>query len=302
MLKEKEEVADVGIIVGRFHVDELHAGHKEVINTVRATHDKTFIVLGVSPLRNTLVNPLDYRCRLAMFQEEFPDVEVHYIKNNRDDAVWSKNLDKLIGEFLVPTQKAILYGSRDSFIKSYTGKYPTKELESKTFISGTEIRRKIVNSHPATKDFRAGMIAATATRYPTAYQTVDIAILDDKGNILLVRKPEEKLFRFCGGFSDPKSLCLEDDAKREVFEETGVEIGGVKYIGSTLIDDWRYRDEVDKIKTALFTASYAYGRPEGADDVAEARWFVLADLKKTDVVYEHGVLFDMLKKYLEEKD
>lgn len=298
MLKEKTESVDVGIIVGRFHVDELHSGHKEVINTVRANHDKTIVILGVSPLRNTTVNPLDYRCRFALFREEFPDVEVHYLKNNRDDAVWSKNLDKLIGEFLVPTQKAILYGSRDSFINSYSGKYPTKELESKTFISGTEIRRKIINSHPATKDFRAGMIAATATHYPTAYQTVDIAILDEKGNILLVRKPDEVLFRFCGGFSDPKSNSLEDDAKREVFEETGVEIGGAKYIGSTLIDDWRYRGEVDKIKTALFVANYAFGRPEGADDVAEARWFSLAALKKEDIVYEHGVLFDMLMKYL----
>jgi bifunctional NMN adenylyltransferase/nudix hydrolase len=279
-------------------VNELHDAHLDLINTVRSKHDRVIIFLGVSPLRNTLNNPMDFRARRTMLAEAFPDVEIHYVKDCRSNEGWSRNLDKQIAELLLPTQSCLLYGSRDSFINSYTGKYPTCELESTSFISGTEIRRRVINNYPPTKDYRAGLIAATASRFPTCYQTVDIAILDDKGNILLVRKPEETLFRFCGGFSDPKSESLEADAKREVLEETGVEVGALQYVGSMLVNDWRYRNEVDAIKTALFVAVYVYGKPEGADDVAEARWFKLNTLTSNDIIEEHRPLLKKLNEYL----
>ncbi len=51
-----------------------------------------------------------------------------------------------------------------------------------------------------------------------------------------------------------------EDAKREVQEEAGVEVGNITYLGSTLINDWRYRGEIDKIKTALFVAKYVFGK------------------------------------------
>jgi bifunctional NMN adenylyltransferase/nudix hydrolase len=142
-------------------------------------------------------------------------------------------------------------------------------------------------------------------RFPVSYQTVDVAIINnDKNEILLVKKPNENKYRFCGGFSDPNSESLEQDARREVKEETGVEIGEPKYIGSTLISDWRYNRgcEQDRIKTALFVADYVYGNPQGADDVEAAKWFKLNTLKKSDIMEEHGVLLDMLvDKYLKKK-
>ena len=53
--------------------------------------------------------------------------------------------------------------------------------------------------------------------------------------VLLVKKPGEKAWRFIGGFSDPSSNSLEEDAKREVKEETGVDISEPVYLGSSLI-------------------------------------------------------------------
>ena len=294
-MKEKANTpADVGIIVGRFQVNELHEAHIDLINSVIQKHDRVLLFLGNSIIRNTTSNPLDYRARRAMIADKFPNVEVHYINDNPSDAAWSKSLDKQIGEQLLPMQSVTLYGSRDSFLKAYSGKYNVCELEATTFISGTEVRRRVVNNYPPTADYRAGMIAATAYRYPTAFQTVDIAVVNDKGEILLARKRDEKKWRFIGGFSDPRSVSLEADAKREVTEEASVEVDDITYLGSTLIDDWRYRGEQDKIKTALFLAKYIYGKPEGSDDVAEVKWVPIGTgLTKDNIEPLHHVLVDM---------
>jgi len=296
-MKEKVNKTDVGIIVARFQLHELHVAHKDLINSVRTNHQRVIIFLGLSPLKNTVNNPLEFKHRKAMIEEDFKDVEVHYIDDNRDDVVWSKNIDKQIAKWLNPGQTATLYGSRDSFLKCYHGKYSTCELESEIFVSATEVRKKIINSYPPTKDFRAGLIAATGLKYPTAYQTVDVAIINEKNEFLMVKKPGELKWRFVGGFSDPRSKSLEEDAKREVREETGVEIDEPEYIGSTLIDDWRFRKEIDKIKTAFFIAKYIYGSPVGADDVEVAGWVTLDDLiNKDNIVPEHIDLIEMLVK------
>jgi len=294
-MKEKANTpADVGIIVGRFQVNELHEAHIDLINSVIQKHDRVLLFLGNSIIRNTTSNPLDYRARRAMIADKFPNVEVHYINDNPSDAAWSKSLDKQIGEQLLPMQSVTLYGSRDSFLKAYSGKYNVCELEATTFISGTEVRRRVCNNYPPTADYRAGMIAATAYRYPTAFQTVDIAVVNDKREILLARKPEEKKWRFIGGFSDPRSTSLEADAKREVTEEASIEVDDITYLGSTLIDDWRYRGEQDKIKTAFFIAKYIYGKPEGADDIAEVKWIPIGTgLTKDNIEPLHHVLVDM---------
>ena len=296
-MKEKvTKATDVAVIVGRFQVNELHEAHIDLITSVLNKHDRVLLFLGNSTIRNTLNNPLDYRARRTMIADKFPAVEIHYINDNPSDSTWTKNLDKLIGEQLLPMQTVTLYGSRDSFLKCYTGKYTTCELEATTFISGTEVRRRVCNNYPPTADYRAGMIAATAYRFPTAFQTVDIAVVNDKGELLLARKPEEKKWRFIGGFSDPSSTSLEEDAKREVQEEAGVEVGNITYLGSTLINDWRYRGEIDKIKTALFVAKYVFGKPEGADDVAEVKWVSINNLTKNDIVETHHVLIDMFNE------
>jgi bifunctional NMN adenylyltransferase/nudix hydrolase len=296
-MKEKvTKATDVAVIVGRFQVNELHEAHIDLITSVLNKHDRVLLFLGNSTIRNTLNNPLDYRARRTMIADKFPTVEIHYINDNPSDTVWTKNLDKLIGEQLLPMQTVTLYGSRDSFLKCYTGKYNTCELEATTFISGTEVRRRVCNNYPPTADYRAGMIAATAYRFPTAFQTVDIAVVNDKNELLLARKPDEKKWRFIGGFSDPTSTSLEEDAKREVQEEAGVEVGNITYLGSTLINDWRYRGEIDKIKTALFVAKYVFGKPEGADDVAEVKWVSINNLNKADIVEGHHVLIDMFNE------
>lgn len=298
-LSGKDIPADVGILVGRFQVHELHEAHRDLIDTVRAKHDKVIIFIGLSPLRNTIHNPLDFASRKRMIHETYPDVEVYYVEDNQSDVVWSKNLDREINRWLTPTQTAVIYGSRDSFIPYYSGTFPVQELEATKYISGTELRRRISNRGPSNADFRAGVISASLNRYPTCYTTVDVAILDaPKGRILMGKKEGEPHLRFIGGFASPNSPSFEADARREVMEETGVEVDGLQYIGSTVINDWRYKNETDKIKTLFFVGTYIYGRPEANDDIAFVQWVPLNELLSGEiqVMPEHEVLVDMLVK------
>ena len=296
---DKQERADVGIIVGRFQVHELHDGHRSLIDRVRSQHDRMIIFLGLSRLRNTLRNPLDFRARQRMINETYPDIDVHYTEDVRDDHAWSKELAAQIQKWTSPNQSVLLYGSRDSFLNNYFGQNPSAALEAEVYVSATEIRRRVANNYPPNKDYRAGMIAATDNRYANAFQTVDVAILnDDRTKVLLGRKPAEKQFRFIGGFSDPGSNSLEEDARREVMEEAGIEITDPVYVASMKIDDWRYHGEADCIKTALFVAQYQSGRPEGSDDVAEVRWFTLDQTRTEDLVPEHTELYQRLMDWV----
>lgn len=295
------EKTTVGILVGRFQVPELHEAHQKLIEQVCKNHPKVIIFLGVSPALCTRKNPLDFEARKQMILEKYPDINVLYIKDIVSDDAWSKNLDSQICDLVSPNQIPILYGSRDSFIPHYKGVFETKELESNSYVSGTEARINASARAKSYSEFRSGVIWAVYNQYPKVFTTVDIAILDDIKNpskILLARKPNEFKYRFVGGFAEPSSQSFEDDAKREVSEETGLEVSEMKYVCSMFIDDWRYRNEVDKIKTVFFKCQYIFGRPEAQDDICELKWFDLTKLADNDIVPPHLGLFHKLKDEL----
>ena len=296
-MKLKSSKAEVGVIVARFQVHRLHEAHLDIIDSVKQAHPKVLIFLGLSPLFGTKNNPLDYETRKKMILESFPEVDVHYITDIPDDDLWSKHLDQQIQTLLSPTQKAVLYGGRDSFITHYTGKFPTIEFEQAQFVSGTELRKTISSKAKGTEDFRAGCIYTASNKYPQTIATVDIIIYDEHGRLLMVRKPNETMYRFVGGFSEPQSESFEQDAYREVNEEVGVEITSLTYLGSLKIDDWRYRPEVDKIKTLVFVAQYIFGIPRPEDDVCEARWFKPDDT--IPIVSAHIPIYKMYLEFLD---
>lgn len=305
MLKEKEDKFDVGVIVARFQAHELTEGHIDLIDSVKLRHDRVIIFLGLSPLRNTIENPLDYRCRKAMLSEVYPDIDVFYIDDvPSDDALWSRNLDAQILKWKNPTQSVVLYGSRDSFLKRYSGKFSVKELEAANKISATEIRRRVCNNYPPTKDYRAGIIASTAQRYPQVIPTVDVAILNrEKGTVLVIKKANERKKRFTGGYA-VKSATYEMDARREVMEETRVEVSDPVYIGSALIDDPRYRGEKDCIKTLFFVCDYMWGNPEVSNDedltenIESYHWMKFEDVKPENFQDEHAPLVELFQKFV----
>lgn len=288
---------DIGVIIGRFQVPELHQAHRALIEFVAGKHRKVVVALGVAPTLCTLNNPLDFVSRQRMINAEYPSVSVIAVPDRKSDAFWSADLDSRLRE-AYPVGDIILYGGRDSFIEHYTGVFTCQNLDLvlPVSVSGTEVRESVCNEVRLTPDWRAGVIYATNNRFPTAYPTIDVAILNRTNNsLLLVRKLGEDGYRFPGGFVQPSEDTLEQTVRREVYEETGVEIGNIRYVGSARIDDWRYRREIDKIMTVLFSAFYVSGRLQAGDDVHEARWFPLKALSAMDFVEEHRPLLVMLQ-------
>jgi bifunctional NMN adenylyltransferase/nudix hydrolase len=289
-----KQIADVAVIVGRYQTHVLHAEQIRMIDEVVKRHKHTIIVIGNSLMRGTIANPLDFRARKAMIQEKFPKIDILYINDiPKDNTLWSTNLDKLIKDNIGANETVAIYGSKDTFISKYNGKFSTFVFEASSFVSADELRRQATSNYQPNEQYRAGIVAAQANRFPTAYQTVDVAIVDDNGRLLMGRKPTETKWRFIGGFSDPNSTSLEMDARREAAEETGVEIDGITYLGSLKINDSRYMGEVDCIKTAFFVGKYIFGRPQGNDDIAEVKWIPIKDLNKDDIGEFHHVLVDM---------
>lgn len=267
-----------GIIIARFQTPYLHEGHIDLINQVTKNHNRTVIILGVSPIPGKR-NPFDYYTREKMIKSVYPDIIVLPLRDQAQDDVWSKQLDILINDTF-PGASIELYGSRDSFIPSYKGKFNTQELAPQGDYNATELRQKYADQVLASKDFRTGIIYAINNQYTKVYPTVDVAVLkNDKTEILLGKKPNESNWRLIGGFVDPEDECYEDAALREMREEAGdIEVSAMTYEGSKRIDDWRYRPEQDKITTTLFTCDYVFGNPTPKDDIEALNWFKIADL------------------------
>lgn len=286
---------DIGIIVGRFQVDNLHSAHRKLIDNVVTNHKRVVIFLGVAPALVTRNNPLDFVTRKEMIHDAYPSVSVLSIPDHSSDVVWSQELDRRIRE-ACPVGTVLMYGGRDGFIKSYHGHFPCVELpEHPDAVNGTEIRRELSREVKASPDFRAGVIFAAFNQYPKVYPTVDVAIRH--GNeFLLGRKHGQNKFRFIGGFSDPEDSCFEEAAAREAKEETGLDVKVIRYIGSRRIDDWRYRSERDKIMTLFFLTEAAERGGVASDDIEEVRWFKLNEMNEDTIMAEHLHLMNMLKQ------
>ncbi len=275
-----EQKFDCGVLIGRFQVDRLTKAHKRLIGTVLSKHKKVILLLGVAPLPNSWRDPLDYQTRHDMIVEEFPDILVLPVSDIPDDKLWSQAVDRAIEPGLSYHHTAALYGGRDSFIKHYTGRHETIELEQVSHHSGTEHRRLIAARPERSRAFRAGVIYASQQHYPTIYPTVDVAVFSPDGTkILLGKKTHDPLWRLPGGFADPSSDSNEEDAIREVEEETGLKLQSVTYVTSRNIQDWRYAAEPhSQIRTTMFYGIAPHEDAVAGDDLAEVQWFNLADL------------------------
>lgn len=263
---------NIGVVVARFQVDDLHDGHQLLLKAVSQENDMVVVVLGACQPKNTMENPLDFETRKLMVKEILPDAHVLWIQDHPDDRVWSQHLDSLLSFTLDNSVR--LYGGRDSFLDYYTGKYLTVPFGYVHHRPGTAVREEIGKAPRDSADFRAGVIYASQNRYPTSFATVDVAVW--RGNhLLLGLKSGMEHYCLVGGFVDPTDMSYEEAGKREVGEEVGLFVQDLEYVTSINVDDWRYRKGPDKIKTTLFSAEplFPAQEPKAADDLEECRWF-----------------------------
>jgi bifunctional NMN adenylyltransferase/nudix hydrolase len=217
-MQEKQPTAEVGVIIGRFQVPDLHPGHKELLREVSSRHKRVLILIGSTPaVKVTRRNPLDYHTRMFMIREECPNAIIAPIIDMPSDQDWSNRVDGVIADHFDFETTALLYGSRDGFAPHYCGKHQVIELQPKYQISGSDIRKSVSDEVRRHSEFRRGCVYAAWNRHKTVFNTVDIGIcrfnveqVGDGGPytedfVILGRKktdPESR-WRFPGGFLNP---------------------------------------------------------------------------------------------------
>jgi bifunctional NMN adenylyltransferase/nudix hydrolase len=308
-----QEDFEVGVVVCRMQVPELHPVHRKLISTVRDNHKKVIIFLGIPTVENTVKNPLDFANRKLMIQTEFPDVTILPLPDQRENADWSNELDKLM-KYPYGNRSFLLYGGRDSFIPSYTGRYQTVEMiGNNDVMSGTDIRDEVSKEVVNSVDFRKGVVYANYGRYPVIMPCADIVVYDPTNNsILLGRKPKETKYRFIGGHVEVTDSCYEAAALKELREEApGLSVAEttstLKYVCSGKIPDWRHSGETSEIFSTLFLATKLYGRAEAADDIEEVKWIPLDEVSEYEqyaklIMPEHLEFFKKLIAYFEKEE
>jgi bifunctional NMN adenylyltransferase/nudix hydrolase len=294
---------ELWVVVARLQWHAIHPWQKKIIDEVSQVSNHLLLCLGVSPLdTKSPNNPLPYESRKQMVEETYVDgwssISVEPIKDVLgNDQQWSKNLDDIIRKYADNYNKVRLYGSRDSFIRYYTGEYECVELDQYGEHSGTALRQEIAQTPPMNEQQRIGAIWASQQPYSTVYSTVDVAIFNtDFSQIRLARKEHEDKYRFVGWFVDPTDPDRQYAAHRELWEETGIAVDGVKalkHVWSKRIDDPRYRGSWHTIMTDLFyVQQQRWGRPQ--DDIKELQWFDYPTLTKEALMPVHHELFDLL--------
>jgi 8-oxo-dGTP diphosphatase len=140
----------------------------------------------------------------------------------------------------------------------------------------------------------AARAAYDPSRYERPSVTVDVVILtvrDGRLEVLLVKRkrwPFKGMWAIPGGFVNPDE-SLEDAAKRELKEETGVRH---VYLEQLYTFGDPGRDPRTRVITVVY---YALMRTDGlhiraADDAAEAGWFSLYDLPA--LAFDHRKILD----------
>lgn len=298
----------IAVVVGRFQSDRVCYELHEFIKSLEYKYEKVAILVGLAPVVATRVNPLDFEARKLMIRQTYPTVHIGYIKDVRKDKDWSVELDKQINMICLKHRQqnivpdAVIYGGAETVIDKYTGEFPIEKIPNEKYVNEAAARKQIKGTVKESADFRRGVIWAVENQFPKVYPTVDIAIYDeDKNRLLLGRKADEEEYRFVGGFVDPNETA-EYAAVRETKEETDLTVTDLKFLGTHVIDDWRYRDSnTDCIMTVFFKAKYDGGLPRPMDDIAELKWFNVEEINTAMLNNSHGRLFNVLLKNLYKK-
>jgi ADP-ribose pyrophosphatase YjhB (NUDIX family) len=124
--------------------------------------------------------------------------------------------------------------------------------------------------------------------YKNPYPTADV-IVDIGGKVLLIRRKNPPAgWAIPGGFID-YGECAEDAARREILEETGIEVRDLALFG--VFSD-PSRDPRFHTLTVVYTG-VSDGVPVAGDDAAETGLFSENDLPK-DLAFDHA---DVLAAY-----
>jgi 8-oxo-dGTP diphosphatase len=123
-----------------------------------------------------------------------------------------------------------------------------------------------------------------ATHYHNSKPTAGALIVNESQVLLSQRagEPFRGFWDIPGGFLEAGEDPL-DGAKREVQEETGLE---VVLLGPTAVYIGRYGSTGDYTLNLYYRATVVSGEPRPADDVTDLRWFSV-DVLPENLAFEH---------------
>ncbi len=275
----------VSVIVGRFQTNEIHKGHLELFKRASEVSDLILVAVGISAAVGTDKNPLSYEVVKQMVESigVGSNIVAFPLYDNLSDLEWSMALDDYI-EFMTPEHllysDVIIWGGRDNGIDGYyKGKHKTQTIDSVGEFAATKIRSQLGKAPINSEDFRTGVIYASQNRYPIVYSTVDVLVKKD-GKYLVGKKGDK--YCFVGGFVDCADKNIGDSAVRELEEETGItQFDSISYLGSTKIDDPRYRGTKDSIMTHCFLVENPKDLENEIQDkeFSSFAWFLFEELE-----------------------
>ena len=253
---------NTALVIGRFQSLNLA---KEIEFLQKLKSDKIVVAIVAPQNPFTKVNPFDFHTiSQTLLHGILGRGTCVSVKAKRYPEEWTAEIDKLALDCRAST--VYIMGE----FPKYAGPISVVHVDdpAKPLLEPHKFNKEI------TPDFREGIAYAVSRQFDRAYGTVDMAGFWD-GNLLLGRKKNEKLWRFIGGFVDPKDESLEVAAKREFSEEAGTELIDPLYVCSMKVDDWRYKIGNDKIITTLFTGKIDIKQqpPVAGDDINDIKFF-----------------------------
>ena len=129
--------------------------------------------------------------------------------------------------------------------------------------------------------------------YPRPAVTSDTAVLrlEDVPEILLIQRkdqPFKDMWALPGGFMEMEE-SLEDAARRELAEETGIKAGELIRFDTYDTPD---RDPRGRTITQVFVMIWKIemGTPQAGSDAADLRWFSLSELP--ELAFDHATILN----------
>ena len=128
--------------------------------------------------------------------------------------------------------------------------------------------------------------------HPHPAVTTDCVVFGFDGvrlNVLLIERggePYKGCWAFPGGFLEIDEAA-PDGARRDLFEETGLQVTNIEQLGAFTRPDRDPRERVISIAyfTLMRTADVV-----GADDAAQARWFAIG--RMPELAFDHQQIFE----------
>ncbi|HET8855955.1 MAG TPA: NUDIX hydrolase [Nitrososphaeraceae archaeon] len=130
--------------------------------------------------------------------------------------------------------------------------------------------------------------------YKNPIPTVD-AIIQNSTSILLVKRskdPFKNQFALPGGFVN-EGETIEEAIKREVYEETSLEVHPIDILG--VYSDPK-RDPRGHMMTVVFIVLIIKGNPNAGDDAKEISWIPIQKINDIEIAFDHKlVIHDYLR-------